>query len=104
MKNQGKCSQCDSKVGKDNEKYQDYVDTLEYLYPNIENDDDVVSPAITAFGSKLFISTLSGESTTLSYDPNETILGLKKRIETSLKISSDKQLLLYKDKALKVIC
>ncbi len=109
MKDHQKCSQCGVQVTEDNEQYQQYVATLGFLFPTVAAVDDVnatgQSPGATndELTSHIVITTLSGECTTLPYNPDQTILDLKGIVEQELKTPCNKQSLLYNDIELKVL-
>lgn len=108
MKVHQKCSQCDAQVKEDNEQYKHYVETLEFLFPTFSGHDEIntagqsVSPAVEDSTSHIVITTLSGECTTIMYNPDQTIMELKNNVEQELKTPSNKQSLLYNDTELKV--
>ena len=80
------------------------METLDFLFPPEEPDDDVHEIACAALATgNLFITTLSGESATLSYHPFKKILDIKKEVESQLKAPAANQRLLYQNKELKVI-
>ena len=103
MRDHHKCSQCDVQVTEDNDQYKQYVQTLEFLFPIVAASDDVNAVSDqTAHDSHIVITTLSGESIVLVYNPNQTILSLKDIVEQQLKTPANKQSLLYNEVELKV--
>ena len=86
------------------------METLDFLFPNVDEEEDAGQPGpdgssasvASATSSHIVVTTLSGECATLSYNPNKTILDLKKEIEKELKTPCDKQRLLYQNTELKV--
>ncbi len=108
MKNDKKCSVCDVKVTEENEHYKLYVETLEFLFPTVAADDDVdaagqsVSSTDDNSTFHIVISTLSGESVSIVYNPDQTIMDVKITIEKELKTPCAKQCLLYNDTELEV--
>lgn len=108
VKDHQKCSQCDAKVKEDNEQYKQYVQTLEFLFPTLSVHDKInivgqsASPTVKDSTSHIVIATLSGDCTTIIYNPDQTILELKDTVEQKLKTPSNKQSLLYNDIELKV--
>ena len=105
VKNNKKCSQCANTVTEDNEIYKEYLETLDFLFPpEEENDESGYQAECTAVGSgKIYVTTISGESVTLSYYPHKKIFDIKKEVENELKTPPEKQRLLYRNKELKVI-
>jgi hypothetical protein len=104
VRNHQKCSQCEVHVTQDNEQYKQYVQTLEFLFPTVAHKDvSGQSPGSIANDSHVVITTLSGESVKLAYNPNQTILSLKDIVEQQLKTPSNKQSLLYNEVELKVL-
>lgn len=103
-----KCSQCDAEITADDPKYKQYVQTLEFLFPTIDACEEfntaTQSHGFSAGGltSHIVITTLSGDSTTRVYNPDQTILSLKNVVEQELKTPCNKQCLLFKDTELKV--
>ena len=108
MKDHHKCSQCDTVVDEDNGQYKQCVETLEFLFPTILPSEQVntasqsVNPTVGMGTSHIVVTTLSGERTTLDYDPNQTILSVKEIVEKELNAPRNKQRLLYNDIELKV--
>ena len=108
MKDKKKCSQCEAQVKEDNEQYKNYVETLEFLFPTLSGHDEIdaagqsISPTAEDSISHIVITTLSGECTTIIYDPDQTIVELKDKVEQELKTPSNKQSLLYNDIEMKV--
>ena len=103
MRDHHKCSQCEVHVTEDNEQYKQYVQTLEFLFPIVAASDDINAVSDpTAHDSHIVITTLSGESIVLLYNPNQTILSLKDIVEQQLKTPANKQSLLYNQVELKV--
>ena len=106
MKKHKKCSQCETPVREDNEIYQEYLETLDFFFPpEVEkNDDDgYQAQRAAAVSGKIYVTTISGESATLLYNPNKKILDIKKEVENELKTPPEKQRLLYQNKELKVL-
>ena len=101
MKNSQKCSQCDTAVGEENIKYKNYLETLEFLFPTVEAGDDVYQSADVST-SHIVVTTLSGECTTLVFNPDQTIMSVKDFVEKELNIPANKQSLLYNNIELKV--
>ena len=89
----------------DNEIYKEYLETLDFLFPPAEeNDESGYQAECAAIGSgNIYVTTISGESVTLTYNPNKKIFDIKKVVENELKTSPDKQRLLYQNKELKVM-
>ena len=110
MENHRKCSQCDVQVTQDNVRYKQFAQALELLFPTVAAGDDVNTagqysgPTNDESTSHIVITTLSGECTTLPYNPDQTILNLKDMVEQELKTPPNKQSLLYNDIELKVMC
>ena len=88
----------------DNEIYKEYLETLDFLFPPEEENDNSVSQAecVALVSGKLYVTTMSGESATLSYHPYKKIMDVKKDVEKELKASVANQRLLYQNKELKV--
>ena len=105
VRENNKCSQCESEVKEDNETYQEYLETLDFLFPPEEEYEDSDSQAefsATSSG-KIYVTTISGESVTLPYNPFKKIFDIKKEVENELKTPPDKQRLLFRNKELKVM-
>ncbi|XP_028413427.1 uncharacterized protein LOC114536292 isoform X2 [Dendronephthya gigantea] len=105
VKKNNKCSQCETPVREDNEIYQEYLETLDFLFPTIkESEDDGYHQAqcTAAVSGNIYVTTISGESATLSYNPHRKILDIKREVESQLKTPPEKQRLLYQNKELKV--
>ena len=108
MRDHQKCSQCDVQIREDNVQYKQYVQTLEFLFPTVVAGEEVNAahgqPLLSTDESEshIVITTLSGESTTLVYNPDQTILSLKDIVEQELKTPYNKQSLLYNEIELKV--
>ena len=97
-----KCSQCDVHVTEDNEQYKEYVETLDFLFPSVDTGDNNVnsqSAVPVAYDSTsnlvIYITNCSGNSITIAYNPNQSILNVMTKIEDELKIPCKKQCLLY---------
>ena len=106
VKKHQKCSQCENVVNEDNKIYLQGIETLEFLFPNVEIEDDdpgLLGSVASHSSSSIVVTTLSGECTTLSYNANQTIQNLKNDIEKELKIPCNKQCLQYHDIELKVL-
>ena len=105
MKQENKCSQCESTVDVNNAIYKEYLKILTFLFPNeeeeIDYDDDSVAEMEVAEGY-ITVTTLSGESATFEYQLKKKILDIKKEIEKEFKTPPNKQRLLFEDKELKV--
>ena len=88
----------------DNEIYKEYLETLDFMFPPVEENDNSGSQAecVAIVSGKLYVTTMSGESATLSYDPYKKIRDVKKEVEEKLKASVGNQRLLYQNKELKV--
>mgnify|MGYP002803909615 FL=1 len=104
VKKNKKCSQCQNTVTEDNEVYKEYLETLDFLFPpEEEHDESGYQAECAAIGSgKIYVTTISGESVTVTYFPHKTIMDIKKDVEKELKTSPDKQRLIYRNKELKV--
>ena len=108
MRDDQKCSQCGVQVTEDNKQYQQYIETLEFLFPTVAADDDVDAAGQTVSltdddsTSRIVISTLSGESVSIVYNPDYTIMDVKATVEKELKTPCRKQCLLYNDTELEV--
>lgn len=82
---------------------------LNFLFPNEEDidedDSDISQMEITesCVGSKITVTTLSGESAVIVYQPGTRISTIKDEVEEKFKIPPNKQRLLYQDKELKVL-
>jgi hypothetical protein len=82
---------------------------LEFLFPTVVAGDEVntagqsLSPTDDESTSHIVITTLSGECTTLPYNPDQAILDLKDIVEQELKTPRNKQSLLYNEIELKVL-
>ena len=103
MKTYHKCSQCEIIVEEDNEVYREYVETLEYLFPNEEEEMITENTENFKDGGNIYVTTMSGESLMLSYHWNKRILDLKKEVQAGLKAEPEKQRLLYQNNELKVL-
>ena len=109
MKDRQKCSQCDVEIPEDNERYEQYLRRLEFLFPTVAPTNEVntagesINPTDDSTTSYIVITPLSGESTTLRYNADQTILDLKVMVEKELKIPCNNQSLLYNDIELKVL-
>ena len=109
MRDHRKCSQCDVKVTEDNEQYKQYIQTLQFLFPTVAAGDDVNAagqssgPTNDESRSHIVITTLSGECTTLPYNPDQTIVEVNDIVEKELKTPCKKQCLLYNEIELKVL-
>ncbi|CAB4045531.1 Ubiquitin-60S ribosomal L40, partial [Paramuricea clavata] len=105
VKNRKKCSQCGNTATEDNEIYKEYLETLDFLFPPEEEADESAYQAecaATGIGSgKIYVTTISGESVTLSYYPLKKIFDIKKEVEKELRTPPEKQRLLYRNKELK---
>ncbi|XP_046855656.1 uncharacterized protein LOC124448712 [Xenia sp. Carnegie-2017] len=97
------CSLCEIRVTEDNVMYKEYLEALEFLFPNEEN-EEIPSKETTYMlqTGNLYITTMSGESLTLTYYQNKRISDLKKEVQSGLKTEPEKQRLLYQNKELKV--
>ena len=97
------CSQCEIQVKKDNNVYREYLETLEYLYPN-EGEEEIIEEKVenAQDSGNIFVTTMSGELLTLSYHRNKRIIDLKKEVQVGLKTEPEKQRLLYQNNELKV--
>ncbi|XP_046855302.1 uncharacterized protein LOC124448303 [Xenia sp. Carnegie-2017] len=97
------CSQCEIQVKKDNNVYREYLETLEYLYPN-EGEEEIIEEKVEngQDSGNIFVTTMSGELLTLSYHRNKRIIDLKKEVQVGLKTEPEKQRLLYQNNELKV--
>lgn len=97
------CSLCEIRVTEDNVMYKEYLEALEFLFPNEEN-EEIPSKETTYMlqSGNLYITTMSGESLTLTYYQNKRISDLKKEVQSGLKTEPEKQRLLYQNKELKV--
>ena len=87
------------------EIYQEYLETLDFLFPPEEEKEDSGYPAefsAVSWGD-IHVTTMSGESVTLSYYPNKRIADIKKEVENKLKTPTKNQRLLYQNKELKVL-
>ncbi len=84
------------------------METLEFLFPTVADDDDVnaagqsVSSTDDNSTFHIVITTLSGESASIVYNPDQTIMDVKITIEKELKTPRAKQCLLYNDTELEV--
>ena len=101
IKNNSKCSQCGIDVGEDNIQYKKYVATLGFLFPAVEADEGVYE-SVDDSTSHVVITTLSGERTTLIYDPEQTIMSVKDVVEKDLKTPFSNQCLLFNEIELKL--
>ena len=97
------CSQCGVVIKVDNEKYKEYLETLEMLFPTVSAGDEALISTDDESISRIFITTLSEKSISIPYNPEKTIADVKKFIEKELKTPCAKQCLLYNDTELKVI-
>ncbi len=107
MKNNNKCSQCETSVNEDNTRYKEYLKILKFLFPNEEEniavqDGDSISEMDIAAEGDITVTTLSGESATFAYQPQKKILDIKNEVEAVFETPPNKQRLLYQDKELKV--
>ena len=106
VKLKNKCSQCGNPVAEDNEVYQEHLETLDFLFPPEEAHDQraekLAKPVTLDCGGTIVVTTLSGESVTLTYRQSKTILEIKKEVQKELKVPTEKQRLLYEKKELKV--
>ena len=81
---------------------------LNFLFPNEEdideNDYDISEMEITesCVEGEIKVTTLSGESDVIVYQPRKKISTIKNEVEEKFKIAPNKQRLLYQDKELKV--
>ena len=107
MKRNNKCSQCENTVTEENEIYKEYLETLDFLFPpEVENKGSAGYQAESAvvFGSgNVYVTTISGEAVTLSYQSLKRIVNIKKEVENELKIPPEKQRLLFRNKELQVM-
>ena len=103
MRDHHKCSQCDVQIADDNDKYIEYLETLEILFPTVSAGDEVLISTDDESISRIFITTLSEKCISIAYDPEKTIADVKNVIEKELKTPCAKQCLLYNDTELKVI-
>ena len=79
------------------------METLDFLFPPEEEIDESGYQAAAAVGfGKIYVTTISGESVTITYYAHKTIMDIKKEVERELKTSPDKQRLIYRNKELKV--
>ena len=76
----------------DNETYQEYLETLDFLFlPEEEFEDSDSQAEFSATSSgQIYVTTISGESVTLPYNPFKKIFDIKK-VENELKTPPDKQ-------------
>ncbi|XP_028413485.1 uncharacterized protein LOC114536328 [Dendronephthya gigantea] len=103
VKNSNKCSQCDSFVDENNKRYQQYLKTMNFLFPNEEEDEDnnsIVEMDIAE--GEIKVITLSGEHAILKYQRRKTIRVVKEEVERELKTPPERQRLLYQEKELKM--
>lgn len=106
VKKNKKCSQCEERVTEDNEIYKEYLETLDFLFPPEEEKNNAINEVFAASNTvtgKIYVTTMSGESVTLSYYPNKKIFDIKREIASKLKTPPEKQRLLYHNNELKVI-
>jgi hypothetical protein len=87
-------------VTEDNEQYKEYVQTLEFLFPSVDDGDEMHN--VQSPGSNIVITKLLGESITIVYNPDQFILDLMVTIEKELKTPCKKQCLLYNNIELEV--
>ena len=105
VKDDHKCSQCDVHVSEENKLYKEYIRVLESLFPTVTTDDELSTAGqfpTSISESHIVITTLSGESTTLIYNANQTILSVQSIVEQKFKTPCNKQSLLYNNTELKV--
>ena len=102
MRDHHKCSQCDVQIADDNDKYIEYLETLEMLFPTVSAGDEALISTGDESISCIFITTLSEKCISIPYKPDQTIADVKKFIEKELKTPCAKQCLLYNDTELKV--
>jgi hypothetical protein len=78
---------------------------LDFLFPPEEEvDESAYQAECAAIGSgKIYVTTISGESVTLSYYSLKKIFDIKKEVENGLGTPPEKQRLLYRNKELKVM-
>ncbi|XP_028396110.1 uncharacterized protein LOC114520098 [Dendronephthya gigantea] len=113
VKDDKKCSQCVAVVDEDNRQYKKYVQTLRFLFPAIiTGDKPTISGGELATASQsggatandttpnIFVTTLSGESITIVYNPEQTIMYLKSIVNEKFGIPSNKQCLLHNNEVL----
>lgn len=97
------CSQCGIDVTEDNVTYKDYVEALEFLFPNQEDQEIYFDEMdVSEDVGSIYVTTMSGESLTLSYNRNKRIINLKKEVETELKTEHGKQRLFFQNKECEV--
>ena len=110
VKDSQKCSQCDTTVNDDNVQFQKYIEILDFLFPVLADaKSEPVSPdssnscSLSDIPSSVVVTTLSGDCTTIQYNPNQTIQNLKDTITKHLGPPCNKQCLLYQETELKVL-
>ena len=86
------CSECGSRVEKDGERYAEYMETLEILFPKVQN---VVSPVTSDGNQCIAVTNLAGECATYNYKPDQTIEDLKNNVKHTMHIPCENQMLLY---------
>ncbi|KAK3713139.1 hypothetical protein QZH41_010047 [Actinostola sp. cb2023] len=96
------CSICNQPVALDNPQYQECINTLKRLFPDIEAPQAIPS---TTLGSPsdnqtITVSVMGGEVTTLLYKSNMSIEQLKTKIKKHFGIKPEQQRLLFQDKEL----
>ncbi|XP_072018582.1 uncharacterized protein [Amphiura filiformis] len=98
----GTCSQCDVKVDESELNLRKCYSILETLFPEITCDDVMDYEGAEGIGGgTLTVTRLNGESFDTPFVPTMHVFSLKKKIEQFMKVSADKQSLLYNQKQLK---
>ncbi|XP_031550084.1 uncharacterized protein LOC116287540 [Actinia tenebrosa] len=102
-KNQS-CSICNKKVTTENPQYQECINILKRLFPEIEAPQAIPSTtSATLSGNEtITVSMMGGETTVIPYDANMTIASLKVKISKCFSTEPQKQRLLCDEKELKV--
>ena len=93
------CSECRSRVEKDGKRYAEYMETLQLLFPEVQN---VVSPVTSDGNPCIAVTNLAGECATYNYQPDQTIEDLKNNVKHTMHIRCEQQMLLYNGYELKV--
>ncbi len=94
-----KCSQCKISVKPDGKRYAEYMETLDILFPKVQN---VISPLSPDGSSCITVTNLAGECANWRYTPEQTIKDLKNNVKDTLGIPCEQQMLLYDHVELKV--
>jgi hypothetical protein len=97
------CSECGSKAGKDGKRYAEYMETLDLLFPKVQNTELTDIFPVSSDGNLcVTVTNIAGECASYKYNPEQTIDDLKKNVMHTMGIPFKQQILQYNSLELKV--